>query len=388
MRRARGALVGLAVACTACSSTVTGEASPVGAPLALDTTIDVSVPDDDFTPPSEVLVRSDGSLLLPQVGDSTYLTVVDPQDGTVATRTLEDVERPLAVADHGDRLRVLALQTDPDDASTGLVLLDVDPSSGRTGGEQDVDSDDRLDRGTTLAVPTGDGADFVVLAGTFGDAPHLLLVDAGTGKVTREHEIDLDPGAGNEVDPAGLAVGPEGSVAAVLTVEDDQGRRTVLLRLDAGFAPDGDPVDLAPDAAYAASGDATSPRDLVVAADGTAVVALSLRPSEQSDTGSARVVAVDPAGRVRTIFSQDAETVHDLALAAGGGQVLIGRQPDGEDATMAAVAVVGLASGRTLTDLALCDVGYPQAPTWDDVRGVGYVVGSCDDDGESLWVLR
>src|SRR3954452_22562240 len=135
MRRARGALVGLAVACTACSSTVTGEASPVGAPLALDTTIDVSVPDEDFTPPSEVLVRSDGSLLLPQVSDSTYLTVVDPQDGTVATRTLEDVERPLAVADHADRLLDLPLQIGPDDHSNGIVLLDVAPSSGLTVGE-------------------------------------------------------------------------------------------------------------------------------------------------------------------------------------------------------------------------------------------------------------
>ncbi len=380
---------------TACTHETAGSATPRGvdAPRAVPTP--TPGPDPSTVrlpgPPTE---NGRAALLAPQGDDEVVALLREPTDeagylGALVSLGLITPEGPGSGPDEpgvldesvvpavGDPVLVA---TGPDGETTvlvgdvggaigALVLTDsvvtVPFRSPALVGAQEVD-----------AVLSPDGEVVYLLVRTAADLAVLLAVGTLDGQVRAE--VELTRPGGTRVVPRALAALPDGGVVTTADVvvpggEDDS--TAVLARWDAGLAPIGEQVELAPDEdAYSTT------FEVAVLADGTAVALVA--------TG--RV-----AGQVLRLVTATADvvtTVEELpeaidpggyAVDAAGATAYLAVRERG--APYATLVVADLGAGTTDT-VDLCREGAV-----DDVAvaadGGVWVSGVCDDDAV-VWAVR
>lgn len=268
------------------------------------------------------------------------------EDGPVATTLLElpavGEDAELAVLPGG---AFLVATTSP---AAGYQLLTVPPDGQATVTSLGL----RPVRAATALSPDGRTL-HAALALPDGGPGQLLAVDLAAGVVTMTAPVVP------EGTVTALAARPDGGVAALVETADD---RALLTGYDADLRPDGEPVDLAPDAAAAV------PADLEVTGEGTAVATVRLGPG---------------LGRLLTVA--DGAVTGEVGLDGVGDSALdVVVPPDGRTAVLARssapaeLVTVDLASGQRIEAVPLC----PDAGVLRELAPVGtdgglLATGSC-----------
>ncbi|RBY80545.1 hypothetical protein DQ238_08125 [Geodermatophilus sp. TF02-6] len=362
-RRARRTAAALAVvlataACTGGSGDEVGPAQ-VDVPddsLALLGTVDLDAAVDGDARLSDLAPSPDGDpvALLGDGGTRSWLVDVTTGDGGPTATGVREIpavgdDAELAVLPDGG---ALVAGTNP---TAGYRLLTV-PPGGTTPTVTDLGL--RPDRATTALSPDGRTFYAAVALPDAGPA-QLLAVDLAAGTVRTTAPVVPDGTV------AALAARPDGGLAALL----ETAGRTVLGEYDADLRPVGEPVDLVPEAPV------SSPADLALTADGTAVATLHLGEARSSG----ELVAVAD-GAVQTVVVLDGvgDSALDLAIAADGRTAAV---PRADLMFPAELITVDLATGERVAEVRLCP-GAGVLGQVAPVDGGVVVTGSCiDDDG-------
>ncbi|TFV62249.1 hypothetical protein E4P41_07710 [Geodermatophilus sp. DF01-2] len=356
VRRTAAALVAVlaTAACTGGGETgPTQRTGPDGAPALLGT-VDLDAAVDGATRLRDLAAVPGGApVALLGDGDSRgWLVEVAPgEDGPAAMTVLEipgvGADAELAVLPDGT---YLVAGTSP---TAGYQLLTVRPDGQATITGLGL----RPDRAATALSPDGRML-YAALALADVRPAQLYAVDLTAGVVHTTAPVVPDGTV------TALTTRPDGGLAALVEADG----RALLVRYDADLRPVGEPVDLAPDAPV------SSPADLDVTADGTAV---------------ATVHVGDARSRGRLVTVVDGEVRSSVELDGTGDSALdVVVSPDGRSAWVpladlsfpAELVTLDLASGERIAAVPLC----PGAGVLGDVAPVGedaglVVTGSCID---------
>ncbi|SEP28805.1 hypothetical protein [Trujillonella endophytica] len=404
-RAARAVLVAAALFTAACSTTDDGPADPpildypgVGGLPAADTP--AGPPPASTALSDEYLGILDAAAPLGPDGD--VYTVAPGPGGSVVALAGFDAARPAVVAEYvpgpGGPQLARSVEIPPvDDYSdlhvapdgTVLVLGQVVDGDGSTllvriapgateaqvltvatgaeaysGGPAPIEGSALGPDGTTLAVTVNDYP---------GDVPfgRLLTVDAATGVVTADHQLEL--GAANRSTALEVAFRPDGGIALLALADlDDDGNvgDAVLAGYDADLRPDGEAVRLS------GRSDAWA-LDLHLLDDGSAVVLVDGGPLGGSDL--ALFVVRDGAVTLGADLDQlEAERVPEaVAVAPDGRTAAVPYTDDGR----AALATVDLATGEVVADVQLCGAEGVTVYAYAVASGVA-ALAACTDVAE------
>lgn len=317
-------------------------------------------------------VSPDGRLLFAHTDAITVVLEVADDPGTVAVAA--EVELPDLAGDGLafalDDTVVVARATETAGGGSGFELAVTDATTGtRTEVRPVTPWPDRAEGWATHPLLLPDGR--LVVAASYASAPpDLLVVDPRTGAVTET--IPITGGVLDEVDlwsVVELAVSPDGSrLAVAVDVYDAQaGNDSIVLVLDDGFQPVGEPVRIGP--SYGSG----EPLGLAVTDEGAAYAAVS-----------GALVTVPPGGdRARRVAELDAPVV-DMVVA-GGAAWLLYAESYRRDEEHAGVHRLALEDGATTVSDELCDPGTTPEELGRSPDGATvYAVGNCDDRA-TLW---